>query len=152
MKEDDTANQENLIIYLEKLKYLSVLLPNYIPEKIQSFEKKCQFFHFTYEKIIFFFFLLVFTSKNFFYFFANYHSVNLAINKTPLIFTGCSSIQFFNSPPSPEATRIPRSGKYPKDVSLHTNLTYFYPNGITWQALFMCQGLLQSIISIFPWF
>ena len=40
MKEDDTANQENLIIYLEKLKYLSVLLPSYIPEKIQSFEKK----------------------------------------------------------------------------------------------------------------
>ena len=47
MKEDITANQENIFkvlvfssYILEKIKYLRFLFSNYISEEIQSFEKR----------------------------------------------------------------------------------------------------------------
>ena len=42
---------------------------------------------------------------------------------------------------------FPRGGKYPEDFLLPTQLDYLQLTGISWQDLFMCQGVLRSIIS-----
>ena len=62
----------------------------------------------------------------------------------------CPSI--FHREPPREAEDFHRVEEYPKDIPLSTFLAYFPPKFVTWQVLFMCQGLIWNIISISCWF